>query len=94
MSGLSSVWGGGIFLHLKDLFWSFCPLSLTLIIKFNLPQSLDERDGLSTSLEQSQKMVQTCNTELNNLKGQLAAAYQQISALQESKEEVGTAFSD
>lgn len=59
-----------------------------------MPQSLDERDGLSTSLEQSQKMVQTCNTELNNLKGQLAAAYQQISALQESKEEVGTAFSD
>ena len=39
-------------------------------------------------------MVQTCNTELNNLKGQLAVAYQQISALQESKEEVGTAFSD
>ena len=59
-----------------------------------MPQSLDERDGLSTSLEQSQKMVQTCNTELNNLKGRLAAAYQQISALQESKEEVGTAFSD
>ena len=59
-----------------------------------MPQSLDERDGLSTSLEQSQKMVQTCNTELNNLKGQLAAAYQQISALKESKEEVGTAFSD
>lgn len=59
-----------------------------------MPQSLDERDGLSTSLEQSQKMVQTCNTELNNLKGQLAAAYQQISALQESNEEVGTAFSD
>ena len=59
-----------------------------------MPQSLDERDGLSTSLEQSQKMVQTCNTELNNLKGQLAADYQQISALQESKEEVGTAFSD
>ena len=59
-----------------------------------MPQSLDERDGLSTSLEQSQKMVQTCNTELNNLKGQLAAAYQQISTLQESKEEVGTAFSD
>ena len=59
-----------------------------------MPQSLDERDGLSTSLEQSQKMVQTCNTELNNLKGQLAATYQQISALQESKEEVGTAFSD
>lgn len=57
-------------------------------------QSLDERDGFSTSLEQSQKMVQTCNTELNNLKGQLAAAYQQISALQENKEEVGTDFSE
>lgn len=49
---------------------------------------LDERDGFSTSLEQSQKMVQTCNTELNNLKGQLAAAFQQINALQGSKEEV------
>lgn len=49
---------------------------------------LDERDGLSTSLEQSQKMVQTCSAELNKLKGQLAAAYQQISALQGSKEEV------
>ena len=48
----------------------------------------DERDGFSTSLEQSQKMVQTCNTELNNLKGQLAAAFQQINALQGSKEEV------
>ena len=33
-------------------------------------------------------MVQACNTELNNLKGQLAAAYQQINALKESKEEV------
>ena len=49
---------------------------------------LDERDGLSTSLEQSQKMVQTCSTELNKLKGQLAAAYQQINALQGGKEEV------
>lgn len=48
----------------------------------------DERDGLSTSLEQSQKMVQTCSTELNKLKGQLAAAYQQINALQGGKEEV------
>ncbi|XP_078356059.1 uncharacterized protein LOC144640863 isoform X2 [Oculina patagonica] len=48
----------------------------------------DERDGISTSLENSQKMVQACNTELNNLKGQLAAAYQQINALKESKEEV------
>lgn len=50
--------------------------------------SPDERDGISTSLENSQKMVQACNTELNNLKGQLAAAYQQINALKESKEEV------
>lgn len=50
---------------------------------------LDEHDGLSTSLEQSQEIVQTCNTELNNLKGQLAAANQQISALQGGKEEVG-----
>jgi len=33
-------------------------------------------------------MVQACNTELNNLKGQLVAAYQQINALKESKEEV------
>ena len=49
----------------------------------------DERDGISTSLENSQKMVQACNTELNNLKGQLAAACQQINALKESKEEVG-----
>lgn len=48
----------------------------------------DERDGISASLENSQKMVQACNTELNNLKGQLAAAYQQINALKESKEEV------
>lgn len=48
----------------------------------------DERDGLSTSLEQSQKMVQICNEELNKLKGQLAASYQQVSALQGSKEEV------
>lgn len=48
----------------------------------------DERDGISTSLENSQKMVQTSNTELNNLKGQLAAAYQQINALKGSKEEV------
>lgn len=50
--------------------------------------SPDERDGISTSLENSQKMVQASNTELNNLKGQLAAAYQQINALKESKEEV------
>lgn len=48
----------------------------------------DERDGISASLENSQKMVQACNTELNNMKGQLAAAYQQINALKESKEEV------
>ena len=53
---------------------------------------LDERDGLSTSLEQSQKMVQTCNEELNKLKGQLAASYQQVSALQGSKEEVNGFF--
>lgn len=33
-------------------------------------------------------MVQTCSTELNKLKGQLAAAYQQINALQGGKEEV------
>ena len=49
----------------------------------------DERDGISTSLENSQKMVQACNTELNNLKGQLAASYQQINVLKESKDEVG-----
>ena len=48
----------------------------------------DEYDGISASLENSQKMVQTCNTELNTLKGQLAAAHQQINALKESKEEV------
>ena len=48
----------------------------------------DEHDGISASLENSQKMVQTCNTELNTLKGRLAAAYQQINALKESKEEV------
>ena len=59
-----------------------------ILLFFLIYISPDERDGISTSLENSQKMVQACNTELNNLKGQLAAAYQQINALKESKEEV------
>lgn len=62
-------------------------------VKSNLEIRLvfsDEHDGISASLENSQKMVQASNTELSNLKGQLAAAYQQINALKESKEEVGT----
>ncbi|PFX29611.1 Centrosomal protein of 152 kDa [Stylophora pistillata] len=58
------------------------------ILKHQIALMKDERDGIATSLENSQQMVQTCNTELNNLKGQLAAAYQQINALKESKEEV------
>ena len=66
----------------------FLIFPVSTLIFFAMLLFPDERDGFSTSLEQSQKMVQTCSTELNNLKGQLAAAYQQINALQGSKEEV------
>ena len=58
------------------------------ILSFFFLHCLDERDGFSTSLEQSQKAIQECNTEINNLKGQLAASAQQLHAIKSSKDEV------
>lgn len=43
---------------------------------------------MAGSLEQSQRMVQQCTNEINNLKEKLANVSQQLEALMKGKEEV------